>query len=242
MTPRVCSRATAGTHRDEPPEYWVTYSDLLVSLLIVFALLLFAALARVERQRAAVQARQRVVQRTLETSARATRAAADAMGDSGSVKYDERTRTLTVRDDVLFDFGSARLRPEGVALVRAVGTRFVPRLLADTVVSRHIEAIVVEGHTDTVGTYLSNLALSQRRAQSVMRALIEAADGKPYADRLRSLLVASGRSEIEALAAIRAGTYDPARARRIALRVRLRDEELLRQLLDERDTAAVLVP
>jgi chemotaxis protein MotB len=231
---------SSGAHADETPEYWVTYSDLLVSLLVVFALLLFVALARIESERRAGEKGRTAVRETIETTGRAVGAAAEAMGDSSSVQYDARTRTLTVRDEVLFDFGSDRLRPEGVKLVRAVGVRFVPRLLSDTVVDRNIEAIVVEGHTDTVGTYLSNLGLSQRRAQNVMRTLVETTYGLDYAPRLRELLVASGRSEVEALEAVSNGRYDDARARRIVLRVRLRDEELLRRLLGEEDTVSVL--
>lgn len=225
---------------DEAPEYWVTYSDLLVSLLVVFTLLLFVALARMKSASDQANAGKVAVKQTLATTGQAIRVAAHAMGDTGSVRYDPRTRTLTVRDEVLFPFGSAVLRPEGQELVRRVATRFAPRLLADTAVDRHLEAIVVEGHTDTVGTYLSNLDLSQRRAQTVLRAIVETTYGEPYAERLRSLLVASGRSEVEALEAASAGRYEPARARRIVLRVRLRDEELLRKLLGESDTVSVL--
>ena len=233
-------RATSGAHVDEAPEYWVTYSDLLVSLLVVFALLLFVALARMERERAVAEGTRTAVRETLHARDRAMSAAADAMGDSSKVRYDARTRTLTVKDEVLFDFGSATLRAEGRVLVREIGTRFAPRLLEDTAVDRHIEAIIVEGHTDTVGTYLSNLDLSQRRAQTVMHTLVESTYGASYAERLRALLVASGRSEVEALTAAKAREYEPARARRIVLRVRLRDEELLRRVLGESDTVSVM--
>jgi chemotaxis protein MotB len=231
-----------GMQRDEPPEYWVTYSDLLVSLLVVFALLLFASLARMEVERAAADNARTAVRKTLVASDHAMRTAVSAMGDTSVVGYDARTRTLTVRDEVLFDFGSAALKPRGVEVVHTIATRFLPGLLSDTAVSGHIEAVVVEGHTDTVGTYLWNLDLSQRRAQTVMRALVEMTYGKPYAARTRSLLVASGRSEVDALEAAAAGRYDARRARRIVLRVRLRDAEMLRQLLGDSDSVRLLPP
>lgn len=230
--------AIAG-QRDEPPEYWVTYSDLLVSLLVVFALLLFASLARIEVERAVADKTRDAVRRTLATSDRAMHTAVAALGDSGVVGYDVRMRTLTMREEVLFDFGSAALKPRGREVVRKIATRFLPSLLGDTAVSRHIEAIVVEGHTDTVGTYLWNLDLSQRRAQTVMRELVRMTYDQPFAEVARSLLVASGHSEVEALKAAAAGRYNAALARRIVLRVRLRDEEMLRQLLGNSDTFAV---
>ena len=240
MISRDAEHLGTATHHDEPPEYWVTYSDLLVSLLVVFALLLFASLARMEVERATADSARSAVRRTLASSDHAMRTAVSAMGDTGAVGYDARTRTLTVRDEVLFDFGSTSLKPRGVEIVRKIATQFLPGLLSDTVVSGHIEAVVVEGHTDTVGTYLWNLDLSQRRAQAVMREIVEMTYDKPYAAQARSLLVASGRSEVDALDAAAAGAYDPVRARRIVLRVRLRDAEMLRQLLGDKDTVQVI--
>jgi chemotaxis protein MotB len=222
--------ATAG---DEAPEYWVTYSDLLVSLLVVFALLLFTTLARMQRDRALAEASRVTVRQTVDRTDGVIRTAGDVMGARGGVRFDSTTRTLTVSDEMLFPFGRAELRAEGRRLVDAVATQFLPRLLADTGVDRHMEAIVVEGHTDTVGTYLSNLDLSQRRAQSVLRQIVEATDSLPGAERLRELLVASGRSKVEALRAAREGRYDSDKARRIVIRVRMRDDELLRQVLGE---------
>lgn len=239
MIGRNAAPFEASPHRDEPPEYWVTYSDLLVSLLVVFALLLFASLARMQVERATADRTREAVRRTLATSDLAMHTAVSALGDSGVVGYDARTRTLTVRDEVLFDFGSAALKPHGEDVVRRIATQFLPGLLGDTAVSGHIEAIVVEGHTDTVGTYLSNLDLSQRRAQTVMRELVTMTDSEPYAELARSLLVASGRSEVDALEAASEGHYDATLARRIVLRVRLRDAEMLRQLLGDSDTVSV---
>ena len=220
---------TSESELDEIPEYWITYSDLLVSLLVVFALLLFVALANVQKQREAERGRQAAVRGTMQARDATIKAAAGALGGS-SANYDPRTRTLTVRDEVLFAFGSATLRPEAEALISKISRDFLPRLFADTAVGNNIDAIVVEGHTDTVGSYLSNLDLSQKRAQSVMVAIVTATYGTPAAVRLRTVLVASGRSEVEALES--GVSYDPQKARRIVMRVRLRDSELLQKLLD----------
>lgn len=225
---RVSRKDSVELH-DETPEYWVTYSDLLVSLLVIFALLLFLALARMEKDRAAVDQTRTAARQTIRAGDAAMEAAVAAMGDN-SVEYDQRTRTLTVRDEVLFAFGSATLRSDARDLIARVAQRFIPKLLSDTAVARHVDAIVVEGHTDTVGTYLSNLDLSQKRAQSVLTAIVGETEALPIAQRVRELLVASGRSKVEALSM---GTqYSPARARRIVIRVRLRETELLRQILE----------
>ena len=80
-------------------------------------------------------------------------------------------RGLVVRlltDDVLFDSGDARLKPQAGPLLTAIGH------LLSTEVRR---PTVVEGHTDSVpisggGQYPSNWELSTARATSVVRFLI----------------------------------------------------------------------
>jgi chemotaxis protein MotB len=210
---------------DDAPEYWVTYADLLVSLLMVFALLLFLTLSKMQRDVADVG-------KTITANNEAVRVAVTSMGASGSgggLWFDPKAQALTMNSEVLFAYGSAALRPEAEATIRAVATQFIPALLQNPTTAAQLQEIVVEGHTDTVGTYMSNLDLSQRRAFSVMRAIVEGTYGTPYAERLRSLITASGRSEVEWRQAD--GSYDAARARRIAIRIRFRNDDLLKRLV-----------
>ncbi|MGH9459086.1 MAG: OmpA family protein [Thermoanaerobaculia bacterium] len=75
---------------------------------------------------------------------------------------------VTLRNEILFDFDSAALRP---------GSRDTLRELAD-VLSRYPEQTVsVAGHTDSVGTDGYNQRLSEQRAQTVENFLV--AQGVP---------------------------------------------------------------
>lgn len=72
----------------------------------------------------------------------------------------------TVRLPILFEFNSAKLRPEGQALLEKLGTALkTPEL--DTF------RFAVEGHTDSVGSANYNTSLSERRANSVKQYLTE---------------------------------------------------------------------
>jgi len=217
-------RRASAVH-DDAPEYWVAYSDLLVSLLMVFALLLFLTLSKMQKN-------VNIAKGTIDANTAAVTAAVGTMNmtDGVNVVFDPKTQSLSMADDVLFALGSASLRPEAQSSVRALANGLFQQLLGDASATKRIESIVVEGHTDTVGTYLNNLDLSQRRAQAVMRAL-DAAMDTVHAPQLRELIVASGRSKIEALRAVRAGTYDATKARRIVIRVRFRNDELLDQII-----------
>lgn len=215
----------AGSAHDEAPEYWVAYSDLLVSLLMVFALLLFLTLSQMQKDVAGVKG-------VMDANQGAVQIAADSAAGLGDMKvvFDPKTQSLSMPDEVLFGFGSAVLNPRTKASMSAVATGFLRHLLTNPQAAARIDAIVVEGHTDSVGSYLSNLDLSQKRAQAVMTAIVEATYGADYAPRLRELLVATGRSEIEALKAAEEGRYDATQARRIVLRVRFRNDDLLEQI------------
>jgi outer membrane protein OmpA-like peptidoglycan-associated protein len=65
---------------------------------------------------------------------------------------------LTVRNDVLFDFDKAELRPEAAEALGRV---------AEIIRQRSPRAVRIVGHTDSVGSDAYNQGLSERRARSV---------------------------------------------------------------------------
>src|SRR3990172_4671641 len=86
-----------------------------------------------------------------------------ARGISGIVqelggKITDREVKLELAADVLFDFDKAELRPQAVTTLQKVSQ----------VVKNYPGApVMIEGHTDSVGSDDYNLKLSERRAQSV---------------------------------------------------------------------------
>jgi OOP family OmpA-OmpF porin len=80
-------------------------------------------------------------------------------------------RRYALASDVLFDFGSATLRYGAAAALSEI--------LAQIRQVYPYPAIKVEGHTDSIGSPQANLALSQRRAESVRQWLL--ANGIPPA-------------------------------------------------------------
>src|SRR6201993_4734180 len=71
---------------------------------------------------------------------------------------------LRLPDDQLFEYDSAELRPDSIAQLQKLGT----------LIQRNSKAtFTVEGYTDSFGTFEYNLDLSQRRADSVKRYLVE---------------------------------------------------------------------
>jgi outer membrane protein OmpA-like peptidoglycan-associated protein len=83
-----------------------------------------------------------------------------------------------------FNSGAATVAPKGAGIVAALGHALAsPDLAGD-----HFK---IEGHADTVGVAAANLALSQRRAESVVATLTERYG--IAADRLSAVGVGSGQ-------------------------------------------------
>ena len=77
-------------------------------------------------------------------------------------------------DAVRFETGSAAIRPEEARSLTRIG-----QALRDLIAENPRTVILVEGHTDAVGGDTYNLALSDRRAETVALALTEYFDVPP---------------------------------------------------------------
>ncbi|WP_304412747.1 OmpA family protein [Cellulomonas sp. KRMCY2] len=113
---------------------------------------------------------------------------------------------VTLPGGVLFDFGSAELRPEAGAVLDAVAEALGGPLARTSTVT-------VEGHTDSVSDDAFNLALSQRRADSVVDALVGRGVGAP--------LEAVGFGETLPVAANEIGGVDNPAGRQLNRRVEI---------------------
>ena len=71
-------------------------------------------------------------------------------------------------ESITFETGSAAIRPSEAAKLARLG-----RFMSELIVVNPQEMFLIEGHTDAVGSASSNLALSDRRAESLALALTE---------------------------------------------------------------------
>lgn len=89
----------------------------------------------------------------------------------GQIRNIPEVRALVAPVDIAaitFDTGSAAIKPDQAQQLATLG-----RVIADKVRQNPREIFMIEGHTDTVGAETMNLALSDRRAESVALALTE---------------------------------------------------------------------
>jgi outer membrane protein OmpA-like peptidoglycan-associated protein len=125
-----------------------------------------------QRQAVLIQARERDVQRSTDQASESRRQADASKTRADSLEMEladlklqktERGLVLTL-GDVLFDTGQSTLKPG------AYGT--LDRL-AEVLREQSGRKVLIEGHTDNVGSDLTNQGLSERRAQAVQMALAQ---------------------------------------------------------------------
>jgi outer membrane protein OmpA-like peptidoglycan-associated protein len=88
---------------------------------------------------------------------------AKELEEIAETKRTENGVIVQMKSEILFDSGSAVLKPEAIAQIEKVG---------DVLAKYSDDRIRVEGHTDSTGTRKANEELSLRRADSVKRILL----------------------------------------------------------------------
>ncbi len=155
-------------------------------------------------------------------------------GDSDlKVSVDEKTGAITFDSSILFDYGKAVIKPTGEEFLE----QFLPRyadILLSSKYKDNISEIIIEGHTDTEGTYMYNLQLSQKRALAVAEYCLSDKSGvltKSELEGMRSLVSATGRSYSNPIYTA-SGTIDMEASRRVEILFRLKDEEMVREMME----------
>lgn len=83
-----------------------------------------------------------------------------------NAEIDPNSGKVTLESSFLFATNSAELSAEGQAYLNGVLDVYTAVLMSDAY-SGYISSIMIEGHTDTAGSYSSNQVLSEQRAASV---------------------------------------------------------------------------
>ena len=107
-------------------------------------------------------------------------------------------------------------------------------VLLDEKYRDYVSEIIIEGHTDTNGSYIYNLELSQQRAFSVAKYCLTESNGiisSTDVELLRSVLTANGKSYSNPIYK-EDGSVDLEASRRVEILFRLQDEEMIAEMMN----------
>lgn len=150
-----------------------------------------------------------------------------------SVSVDEKSGAITMDSSILFPTNQFKLKDSGEDFL----DDFIPRyqkILLSPKYSDYIAEIVIEGHTDTQGDYLFNLDLSQKRAYSVAAYCLDKKSTiltDKEKEAFQKVLTTDGKSFSDPVYK-EDGTIDDVASRRVEIKFRLRDEEMIREMVE----------
>ena len=148
----------------------------------------------------------------------------ETLGDK--INIDRRSGALRLSSNILFDKGSSELKEESKAELRSAFEEYIGALVTNQAIRPHLERIIIEGHTDSDGTYLYNLKLSQERALAVMHYLLTLPIAQKY--DLKKYLLASGRAYLDSIR--RNGHEDKEASRRIEIKFQLKNQDAMHEI------------
>lgn len=216
--------------RDENEEniFWITMSDLLLGLAIVFITLFVIAMTGFSQQSLQQQKAQMEVSEKINEQFKKS---------DLDVEIDKMTGNLKISDVELFELGSWELSNRGKALLDKLAPIYINSIFADKELSKEIEHIIIQGHTDShmfAGInskdeqFIKNMDLSLKRANSVAQYMFRTNYDKKYNDNFRKILVVEGKSFNEPV--LINGKEDFDKSRRVELKLQIKNWDVAKAL------------
>ncbi len=156
----------------------------------------------------------------------------DSLGKE--IQIDPKNGAIRLSSNILFDEGKHLLKDNAKQSLKNQLFKYLNTILENKEINQHIDKIIIEGHTNSKGSFFYNLNLSQQRAYSVMQFLLSL--NFKEKEKLQQLLVASGRSYLDPIFN-KNNIEDKEASRRIEVKFSLKNEEAIKEIetiLDEK--------
>ncbi len=142
------------------------------------------------------------------------------------IEVDSKSGAIRLPSGVLFGVGSHQIKPKAKIKLKTTLIKYVNTLLKDDKLRGYIDHIIIEGYTDTDGSYMYNLELSQKRALSVLDFLYS----QKGIDKnlLQKYVSASGRSFSNIIK--KNGKEDKEASRRIEVKFSISNKKAIKEI------------
>lgn len=141
-----------------------------------------------------------------------------------NISLNIKTGAISLPTEALFNKDSYVLKDEIKLNLKRILSEYFSAIMNNPQILENIENIIIEAHTDSDGSYMYNLDLSQKRAYEIMSFIYTF-----YKDlRLQKLLMASGRSFSEPV--FKNGVEDKELSRRIEIKLSVKNDSAIKEL------------
>jgi chemotaxis protein MotB len=188
-----------------------------------------AATLKLQQQQDALDAQALRIDSLIGIKAAMIRDLSDSLSSSNlKAAVDPNTGDIKLDSAVFFETGKSTIREEGKELLDQFIPVYLEVLLRDKYAD-YLGEIIIEGHTDSQGSYETNLKLSQDRAlQVALYCLNMQSLSREQKTRLQQILTAKGRSYSDLIYVD--GKEDADASRRVEFKFSLKDAEMIDEM------------
>ena len=150
---------------------------------------------------------------------------------NSNITIDPETGTIRFDSSILFDVDKSNLTSEGIQFLNEFFPKYFNVILSEGI-RDNISEVIIEGHCDNDGSYLHNLDLSQNRAFAVAEYCLGEKSNMfspEDLEQIRELVTANGRSYY-GLIYKEDGEVDKEQSRRVEVKFRLTEEEMMERM------------
>lgn len=203
--------------------FWVTMTDLMTGLVLVFIVLFFYTYINSHYQAFQQDMAKENASKTLQQSLKNQSIEATVDPVSGIVK---------ISDLELFEVNSYKLSAKGKAYLDKFAPAYLNSIFTNDYLNRNIDKIIIQGHTDSQTykgkytqdeQYMKNMELSLNRAYEVANYITNTPYNKNNGNRLRKMIIVEGASFSEPV--LIGGKEDFAKSRRVELKITLKNSK-----------------
>ena len=202
--------------------FWVTMTDLMTALVLVFIVLFFYTYMTSYYEKIQGQLEQK----------KATDAMQKTLKEQNIVANVDNTGIVKISDLELFELNSYELSPKGRAYLSKFAPAYLNSIFSNDYLNKNVEKIIIEGHTDSQTfagkysedeQYMKNMDLSLKRAFTVAEFIANTPYNKTNGDRLRKMILVEGASFSSPV--IINGKEDFAKSRRVELKIIMKNKK-----------------
>lgn len=150
--------------------FWISYADLMTALMILFLVVMVASLVMMTRRIAEVERGEKA--RTADIAHLCQRLQLKARELNGNILVDCRDNRINFGEAGRFGYNDYKLGADGQTALRQVVPLIIDAALSEEG-KRWFKQVLIEGFTDTDGSYLYNLHLSLQRSEWVMCTMLD---------------------------------------------------------------------
>ena len=211
-----------GSEEDQGNIFWVTMSDLMLGLAIIFITLFVLAMTGFNQKTVQQQRVKMEVAKKIES---------ELQKQHIDAKIDRMTGDLKIPSSALFEVNSYVLKPEGKQFLDKLTPIYVNTIFSSPKLVNNIDSIIIVGHTDSQGygglktindQFVYNMDLSTKRANSVAAYMLEGNYKQEYNEGFRHMITVEGRS-FNDLILDDQGNEDMAKSRRVEIKLKVAD-------------------